>query len=455
METRFTEGRIYGPLLRFTLPVLLANFLQAMYGAVDLLIVGRFGTAADVSAVSTGSQTVHTLTMLVVGVAMGTTVLIGQELGRKRPEEAGDAVGTSILLFSVMAIALTALMTALSAPLARLMQAPEEAFDKTVSYIFLCSMGFLFIVFYNLLGSVFRGLGDSRTPLITVAIACAVNIAGDLLLVAVLDMGAAGAALATVAAQGVSVLLSLLLIKRRGLPFRFTRENLRFKKRVAARILRLGVPIAMQDLLVSVSFLVILAIVNSLGVVASAGVGVAEKLCMFIMLVPSAFSQALSAFTAQNIGASRPARAKRALLYSMLTAFACGTALGYLAFFHGGALARIFSGDAAVVAAAADYLRAYAVDTLIVPFMFCFAGYFSGCGRTSFVMLQGVAGAFLVRIPVSYLMSRSAGASLFRIGLATPCSSVVQLVLLLMFYVYCERRRRLDGDARFASLPVD
>lgn len=254
----FTEGRILSRLLRFALPVLAALFLQAMYGAVDLMVVGQFGAPTDVSAVSTGSQIMQTVTSLITGLAMGITILVGQKIGEKRPEQAGDVIGSGICLFGVLAAVLTVLMILGAGFLAGLMHAPDEAFSQTVDYIRICSAGAVFIIAYNVLGSIFRGIGDSRMPLFTVAAACVFNIGGDLLLVAGFHMGAAGAALATVAAQAAGVLLSLAVIRRRTLPFTIGKKNLRFERRLVGKILALGTPIALQDLLVSISFLVIL-----------------------------------------------------------------------------------------------------------------------------------------------------------------------------------------------------
>ena len=383
-QSNFTRGRILAPLLRFAIPVLGALVLQAMYGAVDLLVVGRFASPADVSAVSTGSQLMQTITFVIVGLSMGTTILLGNCIGAGEKEKAGGIIGTAIWLFGLLGLIVTVAVPVAARPLCALMRAPEEAFAQTAAYVSVCAGGMLFIVAYNVLGSVFRGLGDSRTPLMAVVIACVCNIAGDLLFVAVFRMGAAGAALATALAQAVSVALCLLVIRRRGLPFPFSRRCVRLDADVALRTVRLGAPLALQDLLVSASFLVILAIVNSLGVTASAGVGVAEKLCAFIMLVPSAFSQSLSAFVAQNVGANEPERARRAMFYGMGASLLLGCVMAWAAYFHGALLGSIFSRDAEVVAAGADYLRAYAIDTLLVSFLFCFIGYFNGCGRTTF-----------------------------------------------------------------------
>lgn len=443
----FTEGKIFSPLIRFALPVLLALFLQTMYGAVDLLVVGQFGTSADVSAVSTGSLVMQTVTVVITSLAMGLTVLVGRKIGEGFKEEAGSIIGSGICLFAVLAVALSVVMVFAAPELAEIMHAPVEAFSQTVSYIVICSAGTVFIVAYNLVGSIFRGIGDSTMPLVTVAIACVLNIIGDLVLVAVFHLGTAGAAIATVLAQAVSVALSLAIIRRKELPFSFSAKSIRPRADHIRQILFLGVPIALQELLVSISFLAITAIVNDLGLIASAGVGVAEKLCGFVMLVPSAYMQAMSAFVAQNIGAGKPERARKALLCGIASSLAVGAVMGFFTFFHGDILAGLFAKDAPVIAAAAEYLKAYAIDTLLTSFLFCFIGYFNGTGSTLFVMLQGIIGAFGVRLPVSWFISRQAGATLFHIGLATPASSLVQITLCGLYFVltlYWQKKKRLN-----------
>ena len=384
-NTTFTEGKILQPLILFAMPVLFALFLQAMYGAVDLLVVGKFASSADVSAVSTGSQIMMTLTNLISCFAMGTTVLLGQLIGCGKKEEGGKAVVTAMVMFAGIALVMTVLLVCFAPQISSIMHAPKEAFDKTAAYVRICGCGMIVIVAYNLIGCIFRGIGDSKMPLFTVAIACVCNIAGDLVLCAGFHMGTTGAACATVFAQVVSVVVSFGFIRKKQLPFVFKKENVRIHKDLLKKMAGLGAPIALQDLLVSISFLIILAIVNSMGVTASAGVGVAEKVCAFIMLISSAFMQSMSAFVAQNYGAGRMDRAKKAL--------------------------------------------------------------YNGIGQTKFVMLQGIAGAFGVRVPVSYLMSIRPDTSLFKIGLATPMSSVVQLLLCLGFMVILNRRAR-KGEIR-------
>lgn len=441
-EMKFTEGGILRPMLGFTIPVLLAMCLQAAYGAVDLLVVGQFASPADVSAVSTGSQIMHTLTGLVTGLSMGMTIILGQEIGRNRSEEAGKTLGAGIVMFAAVSLILTAAVLVFAVQIAALLQAPAEAFDRTVSYIRICGAGSVFIVAFNLICSVMRGIGNSRLPLYSVATACAVNIAGDLLLVSVFRLGASGAAIATIAAQAVSVFISWIMIRRSRLPFEFRRQFIRTDKIRSGRIFRLGLPIALQDLLVGISFMVILGIVNSLGVIASAGVGVAEKVCAFIMLVPSAFSQSISAIVAQNYGAGKMDRAWKSLKYGISLSFAFGVFMFWLSFFHGDMLSSIFAKDAGVISAGHSYLKAYAIDCLLTAIFFCFSGFYNGIGKTRFNMLQSVAGAFLIRIPVSFVMSRITPVSLFRVGLATPCSSFVQVILCLLYMKKIRRELR-------------
>ena len=438
-EVNFTEGPIFGPLIKFSLPVLLALFLQAMYGAVDLLVVGQFGGVNSemyVSAVATGSMIMQTITIVIMGLSMGLTVFIASKIGAGAKEEAGRIIGAGIWLFGIISVLITIVMVVAAPAVARLMQAPEEAFDATVTYMIICSAGMFFIVAYNLLGSIFRGIGDSKMPLVAVAIACVLNVIGDMLFVAVFSMGAAGAALATVLAQAISVVLSVLIIRRKELPFRFSIKYIRPVGAFVKQILKLGVPIALQDLLVSISFLAIMAIVNDLGLTMSAGVGVAEKVCAFLMLVPSAYMQSMSAFVAQNMGAGKYERARRALWCGVASSLAVGIFIGVFTFVRGDLLAAIFSKDAPVILAGAEYLKSYAIDCMLTAFLFCFIGYFNGCESTTFVMIQGIVGGIGVRLPMSWILSRIEPVSLFRIGLATPMSTVVQILLCLFWFLY-------------------
>lgn len=435
----FTQGNVFKKLICFMLPVLGALVLQAMYGAVDILVVGRFGTTAGISGVSTGSSVINLVVFVVTGFSVGVTVLMGRYLGEKRPERVGKIVGGAICFFAVLAAVVTVIMLVLAEPLARLMQAPEEAVELTIQYIRICGGGIVFIIAYNVISAVFRGIGDSRMPLLFVAIACVVNIGGDLLFVAVFHMDVAGAALATVMAQAVSVILSIVIIRRRKLPFTLTRADVRFNFEVR-RFVKVGFPIALQESLTNLSFLALCAFVNRLGLEASSGYGVANKVVTFVMLIPSALMQSMASFVSQNVGARKEDRAKKALLAGTVFGASIGVFIAFAAYWRGDLLVAIFTRDPAVIQEGWAYLRGFALETVVTPLLFSLIGYYNGHSRTVFVLLQGLAQTFLVRLPVSYIMSVRPDANLMQIGVAAPAATIFGIAINLIYFVFFVRR---------------
>ncbi len=437
----FTQGSIAGKLLKFMIPVLGALILQAMYGAVDILVVGWFGTTAGISGVSTGSSIVNLITFTITGLSMGVTILMGQYLGERKPEKVGQVVGGAIFLFAVMAVILAALMLIFARPLAVLMQAPEEALDLTVQYVRICGGGIIFIIAYNVISSVSRGIGDSRMPLVFVGIACVVNIFADLLFIAVFHWNVVGAALATVMAQAVSVILSVLIILRRAQPFVMKWKYIRPGREVA-NFVRVGSPIAFQEILTQLSFLALCAFINRLGLDASSGYGVANKIVNFIMLVPGSLMQSMASFVAQNVGAGQEERARKAMVTGMLVGGGIGIFIALFSFFRGDLLAMIFSGDAAVIARAAEYLKGFAPEAIVTAVLFSFVGYYNGHQRTLFVMAQGLAQTFIVRLPMSYFMSIRPNASLTMIGLAAPCATAFGILINTAYFFMLNRKKK-------------
>ena len=435
----FTQGSILKKLCRFMLPVLGALILQAAYGAVDLLVVGRFGSTSGLSAVSTGSQVLNLVTFVVTQLAMGVTVLIARYIGEKREKEIGAVLGGAAVVFTILAGCLFVLLVLFARPISVLMQAPQEALALTASYVRICGCGILFIVAYNVLSAVFRGLGDSRSPLLFVLVACLVNVAGDLVLVAGLRLDAAGAALATVLAQAVSVGCALAILRRKKLPFTFRKSDVRLNEQ-CRRFLAIGLPLALQEFLTQLSFLALCAFVNRLGLAASSGYGVASKIVSFVMLVPSALMQSMASFVAQNIGAGNVKRAKK----SMFTGIAVGVAFGIVMFAlvlrQGDVLAGLFSTDAEVVRRGFEYLRGFAPETIVTAVLFSMVGYFNGSNQTLWVMIQGLIQTLLVRLPLAYYMSIQPNASLTKIGISAPVATVVGIVLNIGFFLYLNRR---------------
>ena len=443
----FTQGSILKKLVAFMMPVLGALILQAAYGAVDLLVVGRFGSTSGLSAVSTGSQVLNLVTFVVVQFAMGITVLIARYLGEKKPEKIGAVIGGGAIVFAIISVVLFIVMVCFAHPISILMQAPEEAVDLTASYVRICGGGIFFIVVYNLLSAIFRGLGDSKSPLLFVLVACIVNVIGDLALVAGLHMDAAGAAIATVSAQALSVVFAVVLLIKKELPFSIARKDFRLNPQ-CKKFLKIGLPLALQEFLTQVSFLALCAFVNRLGLEASSGYGVACKIVNFAMLVPSALMQSMASFVSQNIGAGKKKRAKK----SMFTGIGVGLVVGCLVFalviFKGDMLAGFFTTDAAVIENGYAYLKGFALETIVTAILFSMVGYFNGNNKTIWVMTQGLIQTLLVRLPLAYFMSIQPNASLTKIGLAAPISTMVGVVLNIGFYVYLNRAEQKNAKER-------
>ncbi len=444
-KTDFTQGSILKKLVFFMLPILGALILQAAYGAVDLLVVGRFGSTSGLSAVSTGSQVLNLITFVVTQFAMGITVLIGRYLGEKKPQHIGQLIGGAVLVFSIISAVLFILMLTCAGRLAVLMQAPGEALLLTTDYIRICGCGIFFIVAYNVLSAIFRGLGDSRSPLLFVLVACIVNIAGDLILVAGFRLDAAGAAIATVLAQAVSVVCALVILRKKELPFRIQKSDFRLNTQ-CRKFLVIGFPLALQEFLTQMSFLALCAFINRLGLDASSGFGVACKIVNFAMLIPSSLMQSMASFVSQNIGAGNPKRARQ----SMYTGIGIGMVFGCIVFalvwLSGDVLSAVFTTDSAVIANSYAYLKGFAPETILTAVLFSMAGYFNGNNKTVWVMIQGLVQTLLVRLPFAYLMSIQPDASLTKIGLAAPASTAVGILLNICFYLYLRHKVFIPDD---------
>ncbi len=434
----FTQGNILEKLVAFMMPILGALILQAAYGAVDLLVVGRFGSTSGLSAVSTGSQVLNLVTFVVIQFAMGITVLIARYLGEKRPERIGAVIGGGAVVFTMMSVALFIAMVGFARPISVLMQAPAEAVDLTASYVRICGAGIFFIVAYNLLSAIFRGLGDSKSPLLFVLVACIVNIIGDLVLVAGLHMDAAGAAIATVTAQALSVVFAVMLLLKKDLPFAITKKDFRLNPQ-CRKFLKIGLPLALQEFLTQISFLALCAFVNRLGLEASSGYGVACKIVNFAMLVPSSLMQSMASFVSQNIGAGKKKRAKQSMFTGIGVGLAVGCVVFVLVLFKGDVLCSVFSTDAAVIQNGFAYLKGFAPETLVTAILFSMVGYFNGNNKTVWVMTQGLLQTLLVRLPLAYFMSIQPNASLTKIGLAAPVATTVGIVLNVGFFIYLNR----------------
>lgn len=445
-ESDFTQGNILQKLVAFMLPILGALILQAAYGAVDLLVVGHFGTTEGLSAVSTGSQVLNLVTFVITQLSMGMTVLIARYLGEKRSEQIGGVIGGSTIVFAIISAVLFIIMVGFARPISVLMQAPEAAVTQTAAYVRICGSGIFFIVAYNVLSAIFRGLGDSKSPLLFVAVACVVNIFGDLLLVAVFHMDAAGAAWATVAAQAISVVFALLRLKKQGMPFAIGKRDFSFNPQ-CKQAFKIGMPLALQELLTQFSFLALCAFVNKLGLEASSGYGVACKIVNFAMLVPSALMQSMSSFVSQNVGAGDEKRARQALGNGIAVGMIIGCIVFVLVLFKGDLLTGIFTTEENVIQRGYDYLKGFAPECLVTAILFSMMGFFNGHDKTVFVMAQALVQTLLVRLPLAYIMSIQPNASLTSIGLAAPIASAVGVVLNVGYFLWLKKKEEQKAKA--------
>ena len=444
-ELNLTQGSVPKVLLQFAVPFLIANVLQALYGGADLFVVGQYDDSASVAAVAIGSQVMQTITGIILGITTGTTVLIAIAIGAKDDRKVAFTIGSSVWLFSIVGVLLTLVMLAFHGQITELMHTPAEAMADTKNYILVCSAGILFIIGYNVVCGILRGLGDSKTPLYFVGLACIINIVLDFILVGYFHWGATGAAIATVTAQGVSFGIALWFLYRHGFHFDFSRKDIRLNRNLSKKILVLGAPIALQDALINVSFLIITVIVNQMGVIASASLGVVEKIIVFAMLPPMAISSAVATMTAQNYGAGLIKRMNKCLASGIGIALVFGVSVCVYSQFLPETLTAFFTKDAAVVAMAAEYLRGYSIDCIIVSFVFCINSYFSGQGNSLFPMIHSLIATFLFRIPLSYWFSQMDSSSLFIMGFAPPISTVVSLLICIWYLRYTQRKLYLRG----------
>ena len=429
MQNDLTTGSVFRNVVSFSLPYLLSYFLQTLYGMADLSI---------------GSQVMHMLTVMLVGLAMGATVSIAQATGGGDKKRTASAIGNTVTLFMLLSLALTALLLALRGGIVSIMSTPEEAVQGTLAYLTVCFIGIPFITAYNIIASIFRGLGDSKSPMYFIAVACVVNIALDYYFMGTLHLGPAGAALGTTLSQAVSVLVSLaVILKRRLISVR--RADFRPQRAVMGKLLQIGVPVALQDGFIQVSFVIITIIANRRGLTDAAGI--VEKIIGFLFLIPTSMLSTVSALGAQNIGAGKPERARLTLRYAAMIACSFGIAVVILTLFIAEPLVGLFTPDAAVAAAGGQYLRGYIWDSFFAGVQFSFSGYFCACGKSGISFLHNSLSILLVRVPGAYLASKYFPQTLLPMGLANAAGSLFSILVCVIAYAILTRREKRAQEA--------
>lgn len=442
MEQNLTTGSVFKTIVSFSLPFLLSYFLQTLYGMADLFIIGQFCGVDSTTAVSIGSQVMHMLTVMIVGLAMGSTVLIGRAVGAGDRRQANLAVGNTAVLFLFLSALCTALLLWAVGPIVSLMSTPAEAVPGTGRYLTICFLGIPFITAYNIISSVFRGMGDSKSPMYFVAVACGFNIGLDYLLIGGCGLGTAGAALGTTLSQTISVLASLVIVwKRRMIPGLHA-ADFKPQRHVVGSILKIGVPVAMQDGFIQVSFLVITILANRRGLNDAAAVGIVEKLIGILFLVPSSMLSAVSALSAQNIGAGKHGRAKETLRYAILIAVSFGVTASVLMQFAAEGAVSLFTGQEEAIRLGGQYMRGYVWDCIFAGIHFCFSGYFCAYGRSGISFVHNLASILCARIPLAYLASKYFLTSLFPMGLAAPTGSLLSVMICVCAFLWMENQSR-------------
>ena len=438
-ERDLTSGSVLKAILYFSIPYLFSYFLQTLYGMADLFIIGQFNGVESTTAVSAGSQGMHMLTVVITGLAMGATVIIGRAAGAGDKSQADKAVGNTAVLFMLLSIVFTIILSATVKPIVNIMSTPAEAAEGTVIYLQICFAGIPFITAYNIISSVFRGLGDSKSPMYFIAVACVFNIVLDFIFIGVLKLGTAGAALGTTLSQAASVIVSFVSIIRRKMIPGISKKDFRLDRVVLGSILKIGLPVAVQDGFIQAAFIVITVFANRRGLNDAAAVGIVEKIIGIIFLVPSSMLSTVSALSAQNIGARKHYRAKQTLKYALVIAVSFGIAVTIFMQFAAESAASLFSGNSEVIKLGGQYMRSYVWDCIFAGMHFCFSGYFCAYGMSMVSFIHNFASIVFARIPLAYIASRYYLDTLFPMGIAAPAGSLLSVLICAAAFIWMQR----------------
>ncbi len=442
MEKNLTTGNVFKTVLSFSLPYLLSYFLQTLYGMADLFIIGQFNGVESTTAVSIGSQAMHILTVMIVGLAMGSTILIGRAVGGGKRREASRAIGNTVTLFLLLSVILTVILLLAVKPMISVLSTPAEAVRETVSYLTICFVGIPFITAYNIISSVFRGMGDSKSPMYFIAVACTVNIILDFLFIGIMGLGAVGAALGTTLSQTFSVIISLTVILKQKTGISISAEDLKPDKKTMAELLKIGVPVALQDGFIQISFIVITIFANRRGLNDAAAVGIVEKLIGILFLVPSSMLSTVSALGAQNIGAGKHDRAILVLRYASAIAICWGITAVAVMVVLAEPFIGLFTKNSSVILLGSQYMRGYVWDCILAGIHFCFSGYFCAYGMSKISFLHNFLSILCARIPLAYFASSYFPDTLFPMGLATAAGSLLSVLICISVFIWFQKHRK-------------
>lgn len=441
-ENNLTKGNVFRVLFSFSLPFIAANIIQALYGAVDLFVIGRYCSPESVAAVATGTQVTQIITSVITGLTLGSTILVGKYTGMEAEEDVKKTIGTTLTVFAAAALILTAVMLLASDAILKLLKTPDASFELAGIYVKICFGGIFFICGYNAISAILRGCGDSRSPMLFVALSCMLNILGDFVLVKGAGLGVAGVALATIGSQAVSMIMAILYLNHRRFIFTFRLQNFRIDWKKAKELAAVGIPISLQECMVRLSFLYLTSVTNRLGIYAASAVGVASKYDVFAMLPATSIANALAAVTAQNYGAGKPERARKSLFAGLAFSLAASSVFWLWAQLSPQTMIAVFTQDPAIINAGIPFFTACSYDYLAVSFVFCMNGYLNGRSQTIFTMISCCFGALVLRIPLIYLVYTHWPDNLTRIGSIAPAVSGFMAVYTLFYLLHSFRREK-------------
>ncbi|MEQ2678874.1 MATE family efflux transporter [Enterocloster citroniae] len=443
-DNLLTEGNVFRVLLKFSVPFLIANIIQALYGAVDLMVIGWYCAPESVAAVSTGTQVTQIITSMVSGLTLGSTIMVGKYTGMKDEDRTRRTIGTTLSVFAVIAILLTIVMLTFKGPILTALKTPAASMKEADDYVTICFYGIFFICGYNAISAVLRGYGDSRRPMYFVALSCVLNIIGDIMFVKYLGLGVAGTALATVLSQSISMICSIIYLNRSRFIFTFSFKNLRIDRSLAKELAMVGIPISSQECMVRLSFLYLTSVTNRLGVNAAAAVGIASKYDVFAMLPATSIASALAAITAQNYGAGKPERARQSLAAGIGFSVLASSLFFLWAQLSPQTMIGLFNTNPDIISAGIPFFHSCSFDYLAVSFVFCLNGFMNGRSKTVFTMISCCFGALALRIPLIWLAYTYCPDNLFVIGSIAPAVSGFMAVYTMGFVL---RQIRTDRAA--------
>lgn len=432
-EIDLTKGNLLRNLLYFTLPFLLGNLFNSFYSAIDLFFIGQFSTTAHMAAVSSGTTIMFAVNSIILGLGTGGTIVIGNLIGAKS-KKVGETTKSFVTYMTILTISIMAIMLALSWPVMKWMKLGEESINLGRYYLLILTAGIPFYSIYHSADAILKANGNSKPGFIFLFIAVGINIVLDALFIVGFKWGAVGAAAGTTIGEVVGAIASIIYMKKADISYEMP-KGLNVDRFAFRNFAKSGVPIAIQDGLVIISFAIILAFISKRGDSYTAAVGITDRITSFGFAVLSAIGCSVSTAAAQNNGANNIPNIKKYLKIGLLVALIAGVVMTGLNVIFAKQFASLFAGNAASDARdiARLYIMSTSIDLFVCAFVFPLNAIFLGTGHSVFSMVQNLATTFVFRLPIAFIFAKT-NQPMFVIGFAYPLSTIFSLTLCLIFY---------------------